>query len=141
MTKTWTDHLACTKHGVPRAIFRNAVTALREHPGMFGVLGFDEFAYRTMLLNSPPWEMPTNLDWSIRPWTSHDDLACCDWLQHEGISVSAKVTADAVELVAHDCTYHPVMDYLSTASGMESSAWKRSCRSISAPSSALTRER
>ena len=113
MTKVWTDHLAYTKNGVPRAIFRNAVTALREHPGMFGVLGFDEFAYRTMLLKLPPWEMPTNLDWSIRPWTPHDDLACCDWLQHQRISVSAAVTADAVELVAHDCTYHPVLDYLS----------------------------
>ena len=113
MTKAWTDHLACTKHGVPRAIFRNAVTALREHPGMFGVLGFDEFAYRTMLLNTPPWEMPNNLQRETRPWTSQDDLACCDWLQHQQISVSATVTADAVELVAHDCTYHPVMDYLS----------------------------
>ena len=113
MTKAWTDHLAYTKHGVPRAIFRNAVTALREHPGMFGVLGFDEFAYRTMLLNLPPWEMPNNLQWETRPWTSQHDLACCDWLQHQQISVSATITADAVELVAHDCTYHPVMDYLS----------------------------
>jgi hypothetical protein len=34
MTKTWTDHLAHTKHGVPRAIFCNAVTGLREHPGI-----------------------------------------------------------------------------------------------------------
>jgi hypothetical protein len=30
MTKTLTDYLAHTKHGVPRAIFRNAVTALRK---------------------------------------------------------------------------------------------------------------
>ena len=41
-----------------------------------------------------------------------DDLACCDWLQHEKINVSAAITADAVELVAHDCPYHPVKDYL-----------------------------
>jgi predicted P-loop ATPase len=109
---SWTDHLAYTKGGIPRAIFRNAVTALREHPGMFNVLGFDEFAYRTMLMNLPPWEMPSNLLWEARPWTPQDDLACCDWLQHQKVNVSAAVTADAVELVAHDCIYHPVKNYL-----------------------------
>ena len=80
MTEVWTDHLAYTKHGIPRAIFRNTVTALREHPGMFSVLGFDEFANRAMLLKVPPWEMPANVQWEARPWTSQDDLACCDWL-------------------------------------------------------------
>ena len=109
---SWTAHLAYTKAGIPRAILRNAVTVLREHPGMFRVLGFDEFANRTMLLKVPPWEMPADVQWEARPWTPQDDLACCDWLQHEKINVSAAVTADAVELVAHDCPYHPVKDYL-----------------------------
>jgi predicted P-loop ATPase len=112
MTTAWTDHLEYNKNGSPRAIFRNAVTALREHPGMVGVLGFDEFANRAMLVNVPPWEMPNNLQWEERPWTSQDDLACCDWLQHQHISVSINVATEAVQLVSRDCTYHPVKDYL-----------------------------
>ena len=112
MTEVWTDHLAYTKHGIPRAIFRNAVTALREHPGMFSVLGFDEFANRAMLLKVPPWEMPANVQWEARPWTSQDDLACCDWLQHKQISVSINVAAEAIQLVSRDRAYHPLKDYL-----------------------------
>ena len=111
MTGTWVSHLACTKDGVPRAILRNAVTVLREHPSMFGILGFDEFACQTMLLNLPPWEMSNEL-WKVRPWTSQDDLACCDWLQHQQIAVSTAVAAEAVELVARDRKYHPVKEFL-----------------------------
>jgi predicted P-loop ATPase len=111
MTTAWTDHLARTKRGIPRAIFRNAVTALREHPSMFGVLALDGFASRAMLSNLPPWEM-SNTPWQPRPWTPQDDLACCDWLQHQEIDVSTAVAAEAVELVARDRTYHPVKDYL-----------------------------
>lgn len=111
MTTAWTDHLARAKNGVPRPLFRNAVTALRECPSMFGVLGYDGFSCRTMLLSMPPWEM-SNLGWQARPWSAQDDLACCDWLQRHDIAVPVSVTAEAVELVARDRTYHPVIEYL-----------------------------
>ncbi|MBR1032930.1 virulence-associated E family protein [Bradyrhizobium liaoningense] len=78
---------------------------------MFGVLGYDGFSCRTMLLSMPPWEM-SNLGWQARPWSAQDDLACCDWLQRHDIAVPVSVTAEAVELVARDRTYHPVIEYL-----------------------------
>jgi predicted P-loop ATPase len=95
---------------VPKPLLANAVTALRECPAWQGVLTYDGFGLETFIDASPPWSM--DLVWHSRPWTSHDDLLATDWLQRQGIAVNSATTAQAVELVAKDRQFHPVLDYL-----------------------------
>jgi predicted P-loop ATPase len=110
----WRVNLICTKCGNPRPLLANAITALRNANCWQGVLAFDQFAYRIMFVAAPPWEqLGDNAEFRSRSWTEQDDIAATHWLQTvEGITVTPAVTAQAVELVARDRTYHPVRDYV-----------------------------
>jgi predicted P-loop ATPase len=113
MDKTgWRAELIRAKNDIPKPLFANAVIALRG--ALQGVLAFDMFAYQTMLIDLPPWQpIIEAANFQLRPWTEQDDLAATHWLQtKEAIAVTPAVTAQAVELVARDRTYHPVQDYL-----------------------------
>jgi predicted P-loop ATPase len=46
------------------------------------------------------------------PWTNTHDVLTADWLQHEEIAVSPDVAGQAVEAVARERRFHPVLDYL-----------------------------
>jgi predicted P-loop ATPase len=109
-TDSWKNNLIFSGSGVPKPLLANAVTALRDCPAWLGALTYDAFGLETFLDASPPWS--TDLEWQPRAWTSHDDLLATDWLQHQGIAVSSATTAQAVELVAKDRQFHPVLDYL-----------------------------
>ena len=111
---SWRFTLICNKFGTPKPLLANVVIVLRNAECWRGVLAFDEFAYRIMLLVSPPWEPRADgAEFKQRAWTEQDDLAATHWLQTvEGITVTPAVTAQAIELVARDRTYHPVRDYI-----------------------------
>ena len=86
MTKAWTDHIWPIRSTAfhHRRSFVMPSRPLREHPSMPGVLGVRRVRLQDNALEDlPPWEMPNNLRWEARPWASQDDLACCDWLQHQ----------------------------------------------------------
>jgi predicted P-loop ATPase len=87
------------------------MVALRQAPAWAGVLGYNAFSLETMLLAPPPWEQ-AQAGWATRAWTSHDDLLAANWLQHEDIAVTVRVAQQAVEAVARDASFHPVIDYL-----------------------------
>jgi predicted P-loop ATPase len=96
------------KPGAPKPILANAITALRQAPEWFGVLGFNEFSLGTVALRSAPWGEP-------KPgveWTDHEDRLTANWLQHHGIFVSMEIAGQAVQAVAKDRPYHPVREYL-----------------------------
>jgi predicted P-loop ATPase len=115
MDKTgWRSELIRAKNDIPKPLFANAVFALRGAQCMQGVLAFDVFAHQTMLMDVPPWQpLIDAANFQPRPWTEQDDLAATHWLQTvEAIAVTPAVTAQAVELVARDHSYHPVQDYL-----------------------------
>ena len=112
MTDLWRDHLLLTNTGTPRPLLANAITALREAPAWFGVLAYDEFSRQTVIKAGPPWDIKLG-SWSERPWSSHDDLLATEWLQRDGIAVNTQTTAQSVEAVARDRSFHPVVDYLS----------------------------
>jgi predicted P-loop ATPase len=115
MDKTgWRADLIRAKNDIPKPLFANAVIALRGAPCMQSALAFDLFAHQTMLVDVPPWQpLIDAANFQPRPWTEQDDLAATHWLQTaEAIAVSPAVTAQAVELVARDRSYHPVHDYL-----------------------------
>ena len=74
------------------------------------VLAFDVFGVQTIVDNPPPWHK--EIWWDARPWMPQDDLLATNWLQQHGIGVNVPTAAQAVELVARDRSFHPVMDYL-----------------------------
>lgn len=110
----WREQLIRAKNDIPKPLFANAVIALRGEQCWQGVVAFDLFAHQTMLMDVPPWRpIIEGAYFQPRPWTEQDDLAATHWLQTvEAIAVSPAVTAQAVELVARDRSFHPVQEYL-----------------------------
>jgi predicted P-loop ATPase len=110
--ETRRQFLILTATGKPRPLLANAIIALREAPAWQGVLAYNEFRRETVIERRSPWDAQVS-KWIERPWTDHDDLLATDWLQKAEISVQSKVTAQAVEVVARDRSFHPVREYLS----------------------------
>ena len=116
MTKTthtgadaWRNNLITSTSGAPKPLLANAVTAFRDCMSWHNVLAFDTFGVQTVMDNPPPWHM--GLAWDPRSWSPQDDLLATNWLQQQGISVNVPTAAQAVELVARDRSFHPVLDY------------------------------
>ena len=107
--EAWRQLLILTPTGKPRPLLANAIIALREAPAWHGVLAYNEFRRETVIEGHPPWDAKVS-KWVSRPWTDHDDLLATDWLQKADISVQSKITAQAVEVVARDRSFHPVRD-------------------------------
>jgi predicted P-loop ATPase len=104
----WRSRLLCEKRtGEPRAALANAVLALRAAPEWQGVLGFNEFSLSTIMLRPSVFGGEAGSE-----WTDHEDRLTADWLQHQRIFVNVDVTAQAVQVVARDHTFHPVRQYL-----------------------------
>lgn len=101
----WRTELITNSFGNPKAIFANALTALKRAPDWAGVLAFNEFSQATVALKSPPFA-------TAGIWTDNDDRLTTDWLQRQGITVSVEIAANAVQTVAREHVFHPVRDYL-----------------------------
>ena len=104
----WRTSLILTEKGSPKALLTNAITAFREAPEWAAILSFDAFHQRTMLRGKAPW-MTDSTD---EAWTGGNDVLAADWLQHERISVSPDIAGHAIEAVARERRFHPVLDYL-----------------------------
>jgi len=104
----WKTGLIVSNRGKPLALLANAIAAFRDSREWRGLLQFDAFHQRTVVRGQTPWMAePTD-----RVWTDADDLLAAEWLQHQGIHVSPDVAGKAVEAVARECRFHPVLDYL-----------------------------
>jgi putative DNA primase/helicase len=135
-TGDWRDGLAKTEAGTVRKNLFNACVALREHPELTGKITYDEFNGCTFVAGPLPWDTRSN-----RPWSEFDDLAATEWMQDSsvGILVGPTVVRDAVQRVAYENRFHPVLKYL------EGLAWDGDERLsrwlttyLGAPQSALT---
>ena len=127
----WRANLILTVTGAPKPLLANAITALREAPAWQGVLAYNEFALETVVTDAPPWHM--GLRWTNRAWSSHDGLLAAEWLQRKDISVNAATAAQAVEAVARERSYHPVVDYLSQVQHdgvSRTGTWLSSCLGV-----------
>jgi predicted P-loop ATPase len=107
----WTTRLLRFETGAIKPVLANAIVALRESPTWMTVLAHDEFTGTTKAVSAPPWTYNLN-GWQPRAWTQHDDILTTEWLQNEGIIVGSSTASQAVEVVARERTYHPVLDYL-----------------------------
>jgi len=100
------------KDGNPRALGANAIEAIRFAKMWQGVIGFNEFAIKTVALKPPAWDHVAEDDFEPRDWTDIDDIRMAEWLQRNGIHVPPSTAADAVQVVARDNAFHPVRAYL-----------------------------
>lgn len=108
---SWQNSLILSPAGKPKPILANAILAIRNAPEWSGVLGFDQFAHRTVACRPPPWAAGCN-DWRERSWTDHDDVEATDWLQHRDIIVGVDTAQKAVENASLQNAFHPIVDYL-----------------------------
>jgi hypothetical protein len=56
------------------------------------VLAFNEFGFGTVVLKPAPWGLVPKGE-----WTDHEDRLAAEWLQRQGILVSAEVAGQAVQ--------------------------------------------
>jgi predicted P-loop ATPase len=106
----WTNGLMKSARGVIHGSLANACHALRCAPELQGMTAYDTFALKTVLVSPPPWDIAHNF--TQRPWSQHDDLLMAEHLQRIGVPLNPPTAAQAVELVAREQSFHPVLDYL-----------------------------
>lgn len=104
----WRDQLITSLKGAPKPLLANAITAFRCAPEWSGILRFDAFSQKTMLVGKAPW-MASEQN---RVWETSDDLLATNWLQHQGVYVSPETVNLGIETAARDFTFHPVLEYL-----------------------------
>jgi predicted P-loop ATPase len=114
----WRKDLLVTAGGEPKALLANAVMLLRHASEFAGVLSFDEFSLQVAAARKAPWS--ESIAGAI--WTDDDDTRAACWLQRQGVTVSSKVAAEAVQTVAKENRFHPIKRYL------ESLSWDQSPR-------------
>jgi putative DNA primase/helicase len=108
-TGDWRDGLSRTEAGTPRKNLHNACVALRDHPALKDKIAYDEFRGATWIHGSMTWDQRPN-----RAWTEFDDLAATEWLQSPevGLGVGSNIAREAVQRVAYESRFHPVLEYL-----------------------------
>lgn len=102
----WTRFLIRNGAGTIRPMLANAITALKCSPEWNAVLGYDEFASRTVALKATPWDREPHI------WADAEDIRTADWLQRHGIQVSRDIAGQAVQVVSLEWSFHPVREYL-----------------------------
>lgn len=107
----WKAYLLKSEHGVLKPLLANAITFFGGAPEFAGLIKFNEFASRIMLLGAPPWEHSSK-HWEPRPWSDVDDIRAAGWLQRHGVAVNANTAGQAITAVAERQKFHPVVDYL-----------------------------
>jgi hypothetical protein len=116
----WRQRLLWTssKSGAPKLVVHteNVVLILQLHPEWRGLIRYDEFRGRTVLVGRPPWSeyhRPTSIE---TVWTDEDATRLESWLRREFHSYAFAPTVSqcerAVDVVARTQGFNPVRDYL-----------------------------
>jgi hypothetical protein len=97
--------------GALLANLANALAALRCHPALCGCFGYDEMLRAPVLLKPLPGTQAA--PHVVRLVTDTDVSRTQEWMQHAGVSrIGKEITHQAVEARAHECSFHPVRNYL-----------------------------
>ena len=99
--------------GKPLPLTSNLESVLAQDPTWQGVLAFDVFAQRHMLLSHPPF-LPEALPFTPRPLRDSDAVAAKIWFERSAYDVYPSTTGvfEALIHIAEAHPYHPVQDYL-----------------------------
>jgi predicted P-loop ATPase len=104
---SWRTRLRWGRNGA-EASLANVTLILRCDARWRGVLGFDEFSQRTLKRVVPPYAFGR-----LGEWDSEDDSRTAIWLSdHFAMTVRADLVAEAVETVAREHRFHPVVEHL-----------------------------
>lgn len=110
------DRLALSDRKVPLATLSNAILVLSGDPVTSGLLAYDEFSSRSVLLAAPPPAIDGTAGLPgpyPRPWTAADVAALQSYVQRTWIrSIARDTIADAVLAVATSRRIHPVRAWL-----------------------------
>lgn len=104
----WKDMLARTESGALIAHMQNVELILSNDERWTGVIGFCAFSSKIVKRRVPPYGGEPG------DWADIDDMRVMKWLaQQYNLRVKAGHVIEAVSVVAHDCAFHPVREYLS----------------------------
>lgn len=103
----WKDLLARTENGSLIAHMQNVELILGNDERWAGVIAFSAFSSKIVKLRTPPYGGGTG------DWGDIDDIRVMKWLaQQYNLRVKASCVIEAVSVVAHDHSFHPVRNYL-----------------------------
>jgi len=103
----WRKALVWGRDGLERHT-ANIVEILRNDARWQGVVAFDEFAHAVIKRREPPY-----FRGRLGEWSGEDDSRTSIWLaQQYGLIVSSKQVVEAVETVARERSFHPIVAYL-----------------------------
>ncbi|HQR22635.1 MAG TPA: VapE family protein [Burkholderiaceae bacterium] len=86
----------------------NIALILRNDERWQGVIAYDEFGQVTLKRERPPYAFGRTGEWE-----AEDDSRTAMWLaQRYGLTVTSAMVTEAVETVAREQRFHPVVDYL-----------------------------
>lgn len=103
----WRDLLARSESGMLIAHMQNVELILGNDERWAGVIGFSSFSSKIVKLRVPPYGGATG------DWADIDDMLVMKWLaQQFNLRVKASHVIEAVSVVAHDNSFHPVRNYL-----------------------------
>lgn len=109
--KTWHARWIKGDSGKPLPVLANALLALQSDPTVKDAFAFDEMSRSVLLLHSIGEPMAPNAE--PVPLRDNDVAVITAWLQHAGLKrISVQVVHDAAVMRAHECSFHPVLDYL-----------------------------
>lgn len=103
----WNELLHRTDRGEARDIIHNVTIILRKDGRFAGRLRWNELS-EAVEARDLPWSKGSG--WTA--WTDADDLSLADWCQKRHAYVKRPTCAAAVQLVARDCSHHPVRERL-----------------------------
>lgn len=108
--RRWLRDLQMTRGGDAKGNLANIVHALENAPQLRGVVAYEEFTRRQVMMRRAPWEPGAFLQ---RAWRDSDDGELLTWLQQNGVPATATSTvADAVRLVAERHKFDALADFL-----------------------------
>ena len=103
----WKDQLARTENGSLIAHMQNVELILGNDERWVGVIGYSVFSSKIVKLRSAPF------GGGAGDWADIDDMRVMKWLaQQYNLRVKASHVIEAVSVVAHDHSFHPVREYL-----------------------------
>ncbi|MFJ2331841.1 VapE domain-containing protein [Pseudomonas helleri] len=103
----WKDQFARTENGSLIAHMQNVELILGNDERWAGVISFSAFSSKIVKLRTPPYGGGTG------DWGDIDDIRVMKWLaQQYNLRVKASSVIEAVSVVAHDNSFHPVRNYL-----------------------------
>ncbi|MBV1813493.1 conjugal transfer protein TraC [Pseudomonas viridiflava] len=103
----WKDQLARSESGALITHMQNVELILGNDERWAGVISFNAFSSKIVKLRAAPYGGGTG------DWADIDDMRVMKWLaQTYNLRVKASSVIEAVSVVAHDHTFHPVREYL-----------------------------